>query len=672
MIRIRNRAAVQMSGAERKRSGFRNGVLFSILAAGAAVLAGITGSGYVTVLAADNVEQNQVMTGDDSLRLTVCGTSVDVDDVDDADIPDSQTDNTGQVYDFKDNKTTGTVTVTKVWDDELTNDEREIPDIKISTKKPSKSTLGYTVTFHGNAENGLLFDNGSDVNDVVINSSGQIVSGNYKIAGGVLFAGWYSDEKYTNRVEVSNDGIPQIALTGDLDLWANEKTFEIKGYKPEAKNNNEFNALIPDTVTSVIFTDEVMPDSVTLIDVDADGDGSVVAWTEENNTVMKVSTQIKGVKVQAAKDSACMFKKRNKIINIDLSGLDTQNVTSMNSMLYKCSGLMSLDLSPLDTQNVTSMTMIFSSCSSLTSLDLSQLDTQKVTDMRDMFKDCSGLISLDLSSFNTQNVTDMGQMFYNCSSLISLDLTPLDTANVTNMSRMFQNCSSLTNLDLTPLYTTKVVGMDFMFFDCGALTNLDLSSFDTAKVKSMTYMFQGCHGLTNLDLSSFVTINVTNMSNMFEYCSKLTNLDLSSFNTTNVTSMDYMFHSCIGLTSLDLTSMNTEKVTNMNHMFWNCNGLINLNLSSFDTRNVTNMSFMFDACGNLIGLDLSGFNTSKVIDMYCMFQSCVSIKTLKTGPSFKFVGTDYDLSGTWQNTAGETFTEGTFPSNVADTYTKVS
>lgn len=41
MIRIRNRAAVQMSGAERKRSGFRNGVLFSVLAAGAAVMAGV-------------------------------------------------------------------------------------------------------------------------------------------------------------------------------------------------------------------------------------------------------------------------------------------------------------------------------------------------------------------------------------------------------------------------------------------------------------------------------------------------------------------------------------------------------------------------------------------------------------------------------------------------------
>ena len=70
----------RMPGAGRKRSGFRNGVLFSVLAAGAAVIAGITGPGYVTVLAADNVEQNQKMTADDSLKLTVDGTSGNVDD----------------------------------------------------------------------------------------------------------------------------------------------------------------------------------------------------------------------------------------------------------------------------------------------------------------------------------------------------------------------------------------------------------------------------------------------------------------------------------------------------------------------------------------------------------------------------------------------------------------
>lgn len=88
------------------------------------------------------------------------------------------------VYDFKDNKTTGTVTVTKVWDDDKTNEERTIPDIKISTAKPGKNPLGYTITFHGDKDAGLVFDDGSDVNEVVYNSSGQIVEGVFKIPKG--------------------------------------------------------------------------------------------------------------------------------------------------------------------------------------------------------------------------------------------------------------------------------------------------------------------------------------------------------------------------------------------------------------------------------------------------------------------------------------------------------
>ena len=80
MIRIRNRAMARMPGSGRKRSGFRNGALFSVLAAGAAVLAGVTSPGYVTVMAADNADQNQEMAGDDSLRLTVGSTSGNADD----------------------------------------------------------------------------------------------------------------------------------------------------------------------------------------------------------------------------------------------------------------------------------------------------------------------------------------------------------------------------------------------------------------------------------------------------------------------------------------------------------------------------------------------------------------------------------------------------------------
>ena len=482
---------------------------------------------------------------------------------------ESEEDGSG-IYDFKDNKTTGTVTITKKWDDGLTNAEREIPDMYLSTEKPSKSTKGYTITFHGN---GLKFADGTDENMVVYNSSGQIVEGSYKEAVGTGVA-WYSDKTCKNKVEISDAGIPQGKLTGDLDLWAKEMTFEIKGYTDDyQKRYNNFNYLIPDTVTEVIFTDEAKPKTKEVIDVDADGDSGVVAWLDDDaGTVMKVSTRIPGVKVQAATDNENMFSGRSKLQKIDLTMLDTQNVTDMSNMFRGCSGLTSLDLTPLN--------------------------TQKVTDMRFMFDGCSGLTSLDLSPLDTSNVTDMGYIFYGCSGLTSLDLTPLDTSKVTSMSLMFDGCSGLTSLDLTPLDTQNVTYMNAMFYGCSGLTNLDLTPLDTSKVTNIHYMFYGCSGLANLDLSPLDTQKVTDMS--------------------------YMFSRCSGLTSLNLTPLDTQKVTNM----WN------------------------------------------------MFDSCSGLTSLTTGTTFKFVGTKYDLSGTWQNTTGETFNgnDGTanFPSNVADTYTKVS
>lgn len=323
------------------------------------------------------------------------------------------------VYDFKDNKTTGTVTVTKEWSDKRTNSERPEPEIKISTKKPSKSTLGYTVTFHGNKDAGLVFDDGSDVNEVVYNSSGQIVDGAFKAPGGFAAGAvaWFADKALTNRVDVNEDGAVQMALSGDVYLWAKMKTFEIKGYK---YGDNEFNALIPDTVTEIFFTDEIKPENASIIDIDADGDGGVVAWTENGGTVMRVSTQIKGMKVQAAKDSVCMFSGRTKLTNIDFSMLDTANVTDMSEMFHGCSSLTSLDLTPLNTAKVTNMESMFYRCSGLTSLDLTPLNTANVTSMKSMFYSCSGLTSLDLTSFNTAKVTNMSSMFYDCSGLTTI------------------------------------------------------------------------------------------------------------------------------------------------------------------------------------------------------------------------------------------------------------
>ena len=551
-----------------------------------------------------------------------------------------QADDTGGVYDFKDNKTTGTVTVTKVWDDGLTNDEREIPDIKISTKKPTKSTLGYTVTFHGN---GLKFADGSEENIVIYNSAGEIVQGEYKIVVGNNVT-WCKKPDGGGTVEISSDGILSVPITKDIDLWAKEKTFEIKGYE------NGFNQSISSTVTEVIFTDEIKPAAAEVIDVDADGDGGVVAWTENNDTIMKVSTQIKGIKVQAAVNSSSMFNREWDIEKIDLKMLDTSKVTSMSSMFYNCRSLTSLDLSQLDTTNVTDMSYMFSGCSSLTTVDLSSLNTANVTSMHSMFSSCSSLTNLDLSTLNTTNVTSMHSMFYDCSGLISLDLTPMDTSNVTDMGDIFNGCRGLINLDLSLLDTSKVTSMSSMFYNCRGLTSLDLTPLNTTKVTSMGYMFSGCRGLTNLDL---------------------TPLD-----TTKVTSMDNMFSDCSGLTTIDLSPLNTANVMSMRSMFSGCSSLVNLDLSPLDTANVTDMVDMFNGCRGLTTIDLSSLNTANVTNMYSMFYGCSGLTTLKTGPSFKFVGTGYYLGGTWQNTAGETFNgnynTANFPSNIADTYTKIS
>ena len=275
---------------------------------------------------------------------------------------DGDTETSG-VYEFKDNKTTGTVTVVKKWDDQSNNAERPAVNISLSTAKPSKSPLGYTITFHADAEKGLTFADGSTKNEVVYNSSGQVVSGAYQgLTGGSSVVRWYTNKTYQTRIELDENGQLTGILTGDMDAWPKEVTFEVKGY---TNSENGFRKAIPNTVTTVVFTDETMPAGAISIDVDADGDGGVVAWTEENETIMKVSSQIKGVKVQAAQDSTSMFYNKSKLQTIDFTNLDTANVRNMNSMFYGCSRLTSLDLSPMDTSKVTNMGYMFYGCNAL-------------------------------------------------------------------------------------------------------------------------------------------------------------------------------------------------------------------------------------------------------------------------------------------------------------------
>ena len=226
-------------------------------------------------------------------------------------------------------------------------------------------------------------------------------------------------------------------------------------------------------------------------------------------------------------------------------------------------------------KEIAKFSYLFYQCDKLTSLDLSEINTDNLTTINSMFEDCSSLVDLNLSNFNTNNITDMSRLFYNCQKLKKLDLlkSNFNTNNVTNMNRMFYNCNSLIDLNLSNFDTQNVTDMSYMFSGCNNLKNLDISKFNTQNVNNMSYTFNNCNSLTNLNLANFNTKNVINMNCMFYDCNKLTDLDLLKFDTKKVNYMNNMFYNCKSLINLNLENFDTQNVSEVNYMFFGCDSL---------------------------------------------------------------------------------------------------
>ena len=539
------------------------------------------------------------------------------------------------------------------------------------------------------------------------------ITGNVSATGSMIIQTVYPEStdnselvSYT-RKGINNSGT--IAWSKWIKNVEYLKSFIIKGYdyNPSSKYyENLFNNTIPSTVTSIYFTDISMPSNATLIDVDEDGDGGVVAWLDtSDNTKMYISTQHSGTKVEGNSNIGNMFYNKSSLAVLDVSSFDTSKATNMSDMFNGCSSLTTLDVSNFNTSKVTSMYQMFYNCSSLKEIDVSFWDVSNVDEMENMFYNCSSLTtlkiyrwntskcvkmngmfdgcsslySLDVHNFITNRVTNMSNMFFGCKKLTELDVAKWDVYNVWSMKNMFCNCNSLTELDVSNWDTRNVIDMNGMFDGCTNLTSLDVSKFNVLKVTDMGSMFNDCRGLSKLDLHTFYTCNVTNMSNMFYNCYSLTSLDLDSFVTYNVKTMQSMFMCCSKLSTLNLAIFNTSKVTDMSYMLAMCTNLQSVNVYNWNTSKVTNMNCMFMDCSNLTSLDLSGWDTSNVGNaMNNMFYGCSKLKTIKLGSKSKFASlVILGLSGYWKGTKSDlvydshTSGRNTFPSNVEDTYTRL-
>ena len=324
-----------------------------------------------------------------------------------------------------------------------------------------------------------------------------------------------------------------------------------------------------------------------------------------------------------------LFSKCASIVYLNLSNLNTQNITEVNNIFYGCESLKYINLSNLNTHNIVDFHNMFNGCKSLINIDLSDFDTQNADNLSYLFAGCKSLININISNFNTQNVTNMNSLFYECESLTSINLSNFNTQNVLDMSYIFAKCKSLINIDLSNFYTKNVSNMKSMFYKCESLTNINLSNFNIQNVTDVSYMFCECGILTKIDLSNCNdSRNLINMNDMFSGCKSLKNINISKLNTQNVTDMNNLFYECESLTTINLPNFNTQKVTDMNYMFAGCKSLINIDLSNFNTQNVTDMNSMFYKCESLTNINLSNFNTQKVVNMNTMFYQCESLTTI--------------------------------------------
>ena len=414
--------------------------------------------------------------------------------------------------------------------------------------------------------------------DTITLASNEIVTSDVSIY--TLYI--YIDGNRDNPITMSNNSFRFNIYGEGTGAIYKENVIQNETTTPSSSSSTFLNTeVLRNQIESITIekTNVVPSDAKYNKDISSKQDGSVMLWytDKDNNSLYEVSIGSENGSLEANTNGSGMFSYLDNVDTLDLTGLDTSNMTSMSYMFYNSNSLKSINLSNFNTSKLLYANNMFNGCTSLESLDLSNFNTSKVTNFSNMFRDCQKMKEINLSNFDTSSATTFANLFHNCSSLTTLDLSSFNTNKVTYMGSMFYNCSSLTSLDLSNFNTSNVINMGYgMFYNCKSLKELDLSNFDTKKVIDFSDMFNGCSSLENIELSSFDTTNATNMANMFYNCKSLKQLDLSSFNTSKVTNMSKMF--------LQNNEINTIYVSEK----WN-------------TSNVTSSSLMFHSCTSLVG-----------------------------------------------------------------------
>lgn len=307
-------------------------------------------------------------------------------------------------------------------------------------------------------------------------------------------------------------------------------------------------------------------------------------------------------------DTSGMFKNCTSLETLKLNTFTTNKIADMSEMFSGCTSIENIDFNVWNnTTYLKNVSRMFENCILAQNINISGLNTSNVTDFSRMFYNCRNLTTIGLANLDASKALDMSYMFANCEKINSFDFTSdiMTTSNVLNMEGLFLNCGDLTEIDLSGLETNSVTNMARMFEGCERLVTFkNMSYLDTSKVTNMSAMFKNCESLNSvyLEFTGFKTSRVTNMSEMFMGCSKANQFSIANLDTTYVTDFASMFEGCSNVVSLNLQNFNTLAAIDMSKMFMDAKVLTNITVSDkwiTDYTN-TNIKDMHTNCGTTV------------------------------------------------------------------------
>ena len=219
-----------------------------------------------------------------------------------------------------------------------------------------------------------------------------------------------------------------------------------------------------------------------------------------------------------------LFNGCNKFEVIDISELRlADSFTNLAYTFANCYKLKEVNLSGINTENVTDMSYLFFKAGYDYIYVLSSSDAWKAND--------ENLVLSDLKNINTAKVKDMSYMFCGCSAKSLTGIGNWNVRSVVNLSHMFAGydtggykykSSSFDSLPLGNWRTDSCNDYSYMFAICRRLTDIKLTNFDFSNATTIDHMFDCCLEIQQIKFPEHTDLtNVKSMLGIFSNCKKL-------------------------------------------------------------------------------------------------------------------------------------------------------